>query len=54
MTVNLQHFLLSAAKAADPQRLLRTTVNAVNLQHLGQHLQFLQGLQKLQMLPQIL
>ena len=28
MSVNLQHFLLSAAKAADPQRLFQT-----NLQH---------------------
>ena len=54
MTVNLQHLLLSAAKAADPQRLLQTARNAVNLQHVGQHLQFLQALQKLQMLPQML
>ena len=54
MSVNLQHFLSSAAEAADPQRLLRTARDAVKLQHLGQHLQFLQGLQKLQMLPNML
>ena len=51
MSVELQHFLWSAAKAADPQWLLQTAGNAVFLQHLGQHLQFLQGLRKLQRLP---
>ena len=38
MSVNLLHFLLTAAKTADPQRLLQTAINAVNIQHLGQHL----------------
>ena len=34
MSVNLQHCLLSAAKAAEPQRRLQTAANAVILQHL--------------------
>ena len=52
-TVNLQHFPLSAGKAADPQRWLQTAVNAVDLQHLEQW-QFLQVSQRLPMSPQML